>query len=479
MGEALTMIKAISKKKEDIIKARREAFIRGALERGLDEQSAQQIFELIEYFAGYGFNKAHSTAYAYLAYKMAYLRAHYPVQFFAASMTCERSNRDQVIAFVKDASAHGIEILPPSINKSTNEFRTEGRAIRYGLGAIKNVGEKAVEAIVAERQANGPFASLYDLCERVDHRAVNRATLEALIRSGACDEFSTNRAALLAALDDALQAGAAAQQDRARGQVGLFDALDIPHHKPEEKLPEVEDAPQAERLAWENDLLGFYVSGHPLAPYKDILETYATATTAQLPALEDGTEVVVGGVIEAVRRSLTRKGRFQGQRWARFELSDLEGRANGVCFAQEYASYGRFLTKGTVVLIRARVDYQGEEPTLRAQEIVPIERAHNALAAAMVVDLDSEAADAATLTSLRDLCASHHGPLPVYVRIHTPTDGTYVVRVGRAMFVEASQELYREAESLVGRDRVRFVARPLNGNGQNGNRGRESFSRRR
>jgi len=471
MGEALTMIKAISKKKEDIITARRDAFIKGAAERGLDERSAAAIFELIEFFAGYGFNKAHSTAYAYLAYRMAYLRAHSPVQFFAASMTCERSNRDQVNAFVKDAKARGIDILAPSVNESATEFRAEGGKIRFGLGAIKNVGEKAVEAMVAEREAGGPFPSLFDLCERVDQRAVNRATIEALIRCGAFDELGGTRAQMLAALDGALQIASSAQQDRARGQGGLFDTIPEAEQPAEQHLPEVEDVPAAERLAWEKDLLGFYVSGHPLAPHEDLLAMYATATTAELPSKEDGTEVIVGGIIESVRTSVTRKGRYQGKRWARYELSDLEGLASGLIFAQEYARDGQDLKKNAIVFIRARMDCQGNEPSLRAQQVVPIERAHAVLGGDLEVELDSDAADPATVTELRDLCASHHGPMAVLVRIRTPDEGTYVIRVGRAMYVEPSNELYQAACQLVGPGRVRFLPRQGDSSGALSGRG--------
>ncbi len=470
MGEALTMIKAISKKKEDKIKKGRDTFIRGSVERGLDAPSAEAIYNLVEFFAGYGFNKAHSTAYAYLAYRMAYLRAHYPVQFFAASMTCERSNRDQVIAFVKDAKAHGIEVLPPDVNASHGGFRSEGGRIRFGLGAIKNLGDKTADALVAAREAGGAFRSIGDLCERADNHFVTRAAFETLIKCGACDGLPGTRGQLLASLDRALQVAATAQEDRSRGQTNLFDLIAEPKAATQERLPDVPDLPLAERQSAEKDLLGFYVSGHPLQEHEDVLRMYGTATTAQLGQLEDGTEVVVGGIMDSVRAAVTRKGKFEGQRWARYELSDLEGSVNGVVFAQEYAQYGKFLRKDAIVFVKGRVDYQGNEPTLRAQEVVPIERAHALLAGGMAVDLDGEAANEATLTALRDLCASHNGGLPVYVRIRIPDEGAYVVRAGVALRVEASPTLLDAAGQLVGRDRVRFLPKRDNGNGNGGRR---------
>jgi len=477
MGDALTMIKAISKKKEAIIVERREAFLKGAMDRGIDEKSAVAIFELIEYFAGYGFNKAHSTAYAYLTYRMAYLRAHYPVQFFAGSMTCEVSNRDQVIAFLKDAHAQGIEVLAPNVNTSFGEFRSDGRKIRFGMNAIKNVGSKAVDAIVDAREHGGPFKSIFDFCERVDAKAVNRAAVETLVRCGACDDFPGTRGQRLAAVESAMQAAATAQRDRERGQTSLFDLMDEAAEI-EPQLPDVPDAPKSERLGWEKDLVGYYVSGHPLEGYERLLGMYATATTATLAELEKGDEVVVGGIIDNVRPAVTRRGRFAGQRWARYDFSDLEGSASGVLFAQEYATYGRYLEKNAIVFLKARMDYQGNEPSLRAEQVIPIERAHAMLAGGLLVDLDITLADPDTVTRLRDACASHHGPAPVHVRIATPDEGTYVIRVGRSMFVEPSKQLYDAVTQVVGPGHARFIPRDENGNGNgNGNgsrRGRRS-----
>ncbi|MFW6163987.1 MAG: DNA polymerase III subunit alpha, partial [Planctomycetota bacterium] len=437
MGEALTMIKAISKKKDKIIAARREAFISGAVANGLDEDTAVAIYELIANFAKYGFNKAHSTSYAYLTYRMAYLRAHYPVQFFAGSMTCEHTNRDQVNAFVRDARAHGITIQPPHVNQSFNEFRTEGQQIRFGLSAIKGVGDKAADAIVAARAEGGAFTSFFEFCERVDVKAVNRAAIENLIRCGAFDGLGGARAQFLAAVEDALAMAASAQRDRARGQGSLFDLLDEDEApEPAHTLPRAEPLSEAERLAWEKDLLGFYVSGHPLAPYEDVLAMYATATTADLGQKDDGEEVLVGGILDSVKPAVTRKGRFEGQRWARFEFSDLEGTAGGVCFAQEYAQYGKHLEPNAIVFIRGRVDFQGNEPSLRAQQVVPMRGAHHVLAGGIVFDLDSADADRGLITQIRDLCASHAGECRTCVRIRTPDDGTYVIEAGMAMRVQ-------------------------------------------
>ena len=477
MGEALTMIKAISKKKEEVIKASREKFIQGAIREGLDEPSAVAIYDLIEHFAGYGFNKAHSTAYAYLTYRMAYLRAHYPVQFFAASMSCEQRDRDQVMAFVRDAKARGIEIVPPSINKSRTEFCTEGERIHYGLAAIKGVGAKAIDAVVAEREADGPFRSLFDFSERVDSHACNRAAVEALIRCGAFDGLGGTRGQLLAAVDSAIQMASSTQRDRAQGQRGLFDALGDDRALDRQALPDVGDAPELERLGWEKDLLGFYVTGHPLARHATLLGMYATATTADLAGKGAGTEVVVGGLIDKVRFAVTRRGRNEGQRWARYDFSDLEGAASGVVFADEFARCSGALKAGEIVFIRARVDMQGGEPSLRAQDVVPIARAHAALAGSMVVDLQDTAADPATLTRLRDVCASHHGDCPVYVRIHTADQGIFTIRVGRAMHVEPSDRLLRATAQVVGDGRARFVARARNGNGSGRRYRRKARSR--
>jgi DNA polymerase-3 subunit alpha len=229
--------------------------------------------------------------------------------------------------------------------------------------------------------------------------------------------------------------------------------------------------PETERLAWEKDLLGFYVSGHPLAPYEEVLAMYASATTADLAQKADGEEVLVGGILDSVKAAVTRKGRFEGQRWARFELSDLEGATGGVCFAQEYAQYGKHLEANAIVFIRGRVDFQGNEPSLRAQQVIPLHSAHPLLAGGIVFDLDSADADPSLVTQIRDLCASHAGECRTCVRIHTPDDGTYVIEAGRAMHVEPSAQLLDAARQLVGPDRVKYVPRNGNGNG-NGRRRR-------
>ncbi|NQT51198.1 DNA polymerase III subunit alpha [bacterium] len=475
LGDAYTMIKAISKKKEETIRASREAFIHGAKTKGLDEDSAVAIFDLIEYFAGYGFNKAHSTAYAYLTYRMAYLRAHYPVQFFAASMTCEQSNRDQVAAFIKDAKRLGIEILRPSVNTSYGDFRAQGGNIRYGMAAMKGVGSKAVDALVEARKQAGPFQSIFDFAERVDTKACNRSTIEALIKCGAFDELEGTRGQLLAALDSALQIAASTQKDRARGQKALFDFADSASEVDQQALPAVDDAPTAEKQEWERDLLGFYISGHPLDEYADLIGMYVTATTANLAERQDGEDVTVAAILENVRIAITRKGPSAGKRWARYDFSDLEGSGSGVAFAEEFAKYGAHLKKHAMVFIRGRVDFQGNEPSIRAQQIIPIEHAHMTLAGSLVVDIDQQAADTDTLTRLRDLCASNHGELPVHVRIHAGDEGVYCLRVGRAMYVEPSEKLIRAAAVLVGQGHVRFARRETNGNGQ----GRPRRARRR
>ncbi|NQT87081.1 DNA polymerase III subunit alpha, partial [bacterium] len=465
MGQALSMIKAISKKKLKLIADRRETFIAGAVERGMDEASSIAVFELIEYFAGYGFNKAHSTAYAYLTYRMAYLRAHYPVSFLAASMTCERGNRDQVSAFVKDAKLQGIGILPPHVNSSFAEFRAEADSIRFGLSAVKGVGDKAVEAIVAARAKEGkPFEDLFEFCERVDARSVNRAAMDTLVRCGAFDGLGASRAQNLAILDTAMQNAAGAQSDRASGQKNMFDIFEEAEPT-EHKLPDVPELPELERLAAEKDLLGFYVTGHPLERHRELLEMYCTATTDKLADMKKGEEVIVGGIIDEVRLAVTRKGRFEGQRWARFEFSDIEGSAGGVMFAQEYAQNGSQLKVGAIGFIQGKVDFQGNEPSLRAERIIPLRAAHQLLAGGLVIEVDAADADASTFERLAETFTDFNGPMPVYVRIATPDQGTYTIKAGRSMYIAPAEGLLRAAGEIVGPSHVRFTRRNGNGNG--------------
>src|SRR5579884_1888084 len=317
LGDADILRRAMGKKNAEEMAKQRDRFLKGATERGFNAKKAARIFDLMEQFAGYGFNKSHSAAYAYLAYVTAYLKAHYAVEFMSALLTSESGNTDKIVKYINECREMQIRVLPPDINQSDLNFTPAGDAIRFGLGAVKNVGGGAVEAIVTARQEGGPFSSIYDFCERVNLAAINRRVLESLIKAGAMDSLGGNRAQLSDALDRAIETGLRIHRDRERGQHGLFGDLDD-SHKTEHPLANLPDWSMEQKLAGEKEVLGIYVSGHPLDRYQDKVADLATHFTDKLEDLEKNTPVALCGILTNIVRKTNREGKY----WAALKIDD-------------------------------------------------------------------------------------------------------------------------------------------------------------
>ncbi len=282
LGEADILRKAMGKKKAEVMATQKDKFLKGAAARNVPEKKAIKTWDHMEQFAGYGFNKSHSAAYAWLAYQTGYLKANYPPYFMAALLTSERANTDTMVAYIGECREMGIKVLPPEVNQSEMFFTVVGEDIRFGLAAIKNVGEGAVEAVLAARNEGGPFRSLYDFCERVDMRAVNRRVVESFVKSGCFDNLDARRAALFAAIDGAMEGGQKRQRDREQGQSSLFGMLAGPDEvAPVERAADAPPWSEGERLAFEKESLGFFITGHPLERFRDELRQWATTTTGQ------------------------------------------------------------------------------------------------------------------------------------------------------------------------------------------------------
>lgn len=393
---AYTLIKNISKKKKDAIDAARPTFIEGAVQKGLSRRQAEEIFELILKFAGYGFNKSHSTGYAILAYQTAWLKTYFPIQYMTALLTYESVSIDKVVEYVEECrrvllpdGRRGIDVRPPDINLSDvgfsvvfddNEPRDPSHGhIRFGLSAVKGVGEKAIGAILQARRTGGPFRSLFDFCERVPLGTVNRATIEALIKCGAFDSLhgTQNRAAMLAALDAALAAGQRAAADRESGQLSIFlsetvDSARPAAGKPSIPLPRVEPWSAAEQLKHEKSVLGFYLSAHPLDQHRRALQRFATAWCTDLEHLPAGTEVILGGLLTRLRTTLVKNGASAGQKMAMLTLEDASGSVDAVVFSDVYATAAPLLAPDTLVFLKGRVDRRRERPSLIVQKVIPL-----------------------------------------------------------------------------------------------------------
>ncbi|MCR4419844.1 MAG: DNA polymerase III subunit alpha [Clostridia bacterium] len=447
LGEADLLRRAMGKKKPEVLAAQRSRFLEGAAARGVARDTAVQIFDLMEYFAGYGFNRSHSAAYALVAYQTAYLKANYPVEFMAALLTSVRNHPDKVPVYIEECRRMGIEILPPDVNASQADFSVSGNAIRFGLAAVKNVGEGAIASIL-EARAEGPFASLADFCRRVDLHQVNKRVIESLIRCGAMDSLGVGRARLLAGLDACLEAAQRRQEDRLRGQLSLFD-LGSPEEDlgPEVVLPEVEEFSPQDLLGMEKDMLGFYVSGHPLAEYRDRLALHVTCPIAELGQLEEGTAVVVGGMVAQVRRLTTKKNEVM----ASLLVEDTTGGVEVLVFPRLWSSAQELLGSGQVVVVEGRTDGTEEGVKILADRVRPLP-AETKLK--VVIRLEPDC-DGRKLRALQAALLRHRGPNPVY--LFFPGQAKYL-RVAETFWVSASEELRRELEVIAGPGTVEWKA---------------------
>ncbi len=311
LGEADLLRRAMGKKKVEEMAKQRERFMAGAKAKGLPLRKVEKVFDQMAKFAGYGFNKSHSAAYSYLAFIVAYLKAHYPLEFMSAVLTSETGNTDKVVKYIYECREMGIKVLPPDVNTSEFTFTPvttgDAQGIRFGLGAIKNVGQAAVESIEAARAAGGSFGSLYDFCERVDLSAVNRRMIESLIKAGAMDTVNGTRAQLFAAIDNAMESGARAWRDRASGQSGLFAALMEETPAADHPLPKVPDWGGQEKLTGEKAMLGFYITGHPLDQYMDKVRELATHGTSGLEGLSKIPKSPCAASLRASCKNATRR----------------------------------------------------------------------------------------------------------------------------------------------------------------------------
>jgi DNA polymerase-3 subunit alpha len=372
LGDADLLRRAMGKKNAEDMAKQRERFIAGALERGYPQKKIEKIFDLMEQFAGYGFNKSHSAAYAYLAYVTAYLKAHYPVDFMAALLTSETGNTAKVVKYINECREMGITVLPPDVNHSEWSFTPDAEAIRFGLGAVKNLGQSAVDAVARARTEGGAFRSLYDFCERVDLGSLNRRMIESLIRAGAMDSLDGARSQKFAAVEAAMEGGQRASRDRECGQAGLFGDMLAAEEHHSAPLPNVPDWTGKEKLAGEKEMLGFWVTGHPLDRYADKVAELATHDSASLEGLAKGAEVTLCGVPTGVAR----KRNKEGKPWATMTIEDRGGSVEALVFASSYERLAPQIVEDEAVLVRGlALPEEGAPAKISVQDIVALDNA--------------------------------------------------------------------------------------------------------
>jgi DNA polymerase-3 subunit alpha len=454
LGEADILRRAMGKKKAEEMAAQRARFIGGALERGFPQRKVEKIFDLMEQFAGYGFNKSHSAAYAFLAFVTAYLKAHYPVDFMAALLTSETGNPAKIAKYINECRDMGITVLAPDVNSSDWNFTPVGEAIRFGLGAVKNLGPAAVEAIRAARERTGRFQSIYQFCELVDMASINRRMIESLIRAGAMDLFDGHRAQLMAAVEGAMEAGQGAQRARDSGQEGLFgDAFGGGETHKERPLPTVPETTPREKLVGEKEILGFYVTGHPLDQYLDKVRELATHSSGNLEGLEKGVEVALCGVITGVQRKRNR----EGKPWASMLLEDREGAVDALLFTTNFDRLAASLAEDQAVLVRGLVlPEENAPPKVSIQDIVPLEVARIPLPSliSIRVGIGRNGGDRAAL--LQDLFHRKPGDTQVRLRLESPRDFTVILDVPSK--VRPDREFRAEIEKLCGSEAIEVLA---------------------
>ncbi|MGA3019041.1 MAG: DNA polymerase III subunit alpha [Bryobacteraceae bacterium] len=452
LGEADLLRRAMGKKNAEEMAKQRAHFIQGAVGRGLPQKKVEKIFELMEQFAGYGFNKSHSAAYAYLAFVTAYLKAHYPVDFMAALLTSETGNTLKVVKYINECREMGITILPPDVNHSDWSFTPDGQAIRFGLGAVKNLGQSAVEAIKRAREELKSFRSLDQFCEKVDMGAVNRRMLESLIRSGAMDSPVGTRSQKIAALDSAMESGQRAWRDRESGQGGLFGEVMEEH--PDAPLPNVPDFTDKEKLAGEKEMLGFWVTGHPLDSYAEKIAELSTHDTSTLEGLNKGVEVKLCGVLTGI----TRKRNREGKPWATMMLEDRTGSVEALVFATSYERLAPEVMEDQVVLVTAlALPEENGPPKLSVQNIVPLDNARVDFAAVISIRVwlgRNGGVDRAK--ALEELFQRKPGETQVRLRLEAPRDFSVLLDVPAK--VRPDKEFRAQVEAICGAECIERVA---------------------
>jgi len=466
LNRALTLIKAISKKKEKVIASEKSNFIDGAIENGIDQQTAEDLFNLILRFAGYGFNKAHSTRYAILAYQTAYFKVHHPREFLAATLTYECSDTDKVVQYMAEAQRMGIAVAPPDINTCGDDFAVDGDTVRFGLSAVKGVGHGAVESIVAARQEVGAFTDLYHFCEFVDLHAVNRSAIEALIKCGAFDALGAHRGAMIAALDQAIALGNDAAANRKSGQMGLFgEELATTAEGP--RFPDVEPWSDQKLLEAEKETIGFYVSSHPLVRYGRELAGLSYPRGVGLGQIASDeqtyphdTRVRIGCMIAQIRPTVTRA---KGEKMAMLTLEDLTGKFDAVVFPRTYQTVAELLEPEAIVFITGSVDRSRDRASILIDEVLPVDQAVGQYLRELMIRLPAGQAEP-LIQRITATLSQHQGPCPLLLEIR-PTSRPNVVatvRAGQNYGVTPSRDLLASLEETLGdQEHLVYIPRPV------------------
>jgi DNA polymerase-3 subunit alpha len=482
LANAYKLIKAISKKTIDVIAKFKPEFIKGTMGKGVSQEKAEEIFELILKFGGYGFNKSHSTRYAIIAFQTAYMKVYHPPEYMAALLTYEMGNTDKMVEYIDECrriplpdGKKGIKVLPPDVNISNKDFTpvyveeepTKGKKrkaakgkegeIRFGMMAVRGVGEKAVETIIHERDEKGAYPNLYDFCERLDLRAVTKSTIEALIKCGAFSSMNARRAQLLQIVEKAVEMGQQTQNDKRNGQLNMFAAAaNAPSvaKSMNDALPDIDELPKNELLKLEKELLGFYISSHPLTEHQLAIANFSTHSTKEAMNCSEGTEVLIGGMISRVKKVVTKNGRSAGMQMAIITLEDLEGPIDGTLFAESLAAnnekYPDAVSNENIVFLKGKVDRKRETPSLIVDEVIPVADAVSRLTTSLVLKLSRTRHQPEVLVELKSILKKHAGRTPVFAQVTVNDAQSLILKLGPDHGIKPTRALLDDIELALG-----------------------------
>lgn len=478
LGDADILRRAMGKKIPEVMDNERIKFMAGAKENGIPEDKAKYIFDLMAKFAGYGFNKSHSAAYALISYQTAYLKAHYPAQFMAALLSCDMNNTDKVVRYISECKDHKIEILPPDINESFKDFTVIDDRIRFGLAAVKNVGGSALDSIIEEREEGGLYSSLSDFCARVDSRRVNSRVIESLIKSGAFDSLGCKRSQLMASVDKAMEQAKAIQRDRQSGQMSLFAVA--PESHPSETtaitMPDIAEWDEKTRLAYEKETVGFYITGHPLDNTIDEIKTIVTNDIPGLTEATDEQAVRIGGLIKTCRRLKSKKG----DPMAFITVEDALESVEVIVFPETYSRCHEILSSTEPVIVEGYVQKDERGAKIIAETILSLSEAREKYTELVKIQLESEHVTRQRLNALKKVLYQFHGNTPLLLTLHFAGKGEVDIDVIKDLTIRPCRELSDKVEETLGYQALNYRKRPidLNGrkkwNGRNGNNGKRA-----
>lgn len=454
LGQADELRRAMSKKIPEKMEKMGKLFMDGAIKRGVSEAKANEIFELMFKFAEYGFNKSHSTAYALISYQTAYLKTHYPLEFMSALLTSEVSNTDKIGMYISECRRMKIEILPPCVNESDIYFTVVKNNIRFGLSAVKNVGITAIKSIKKSRKEKGNFTSIYDFCKRVDLRLVNKRVLESLIKCGAFDFSGMKRSQLMALIDHAVELGIKAQKDQISGQVSFFNIIESEQQLVNEYSKEILRMPEwneSRLLHYEKEVLGLYVTGHPLAKHEEEIEKHITINTQTVTKKKDNDQIIIGGIINSIKEITTKNSQIM----AYLELEDLHGNIEVIIFPSVYEKFKSILKVDELVLICGKVNMEIEsKPKINAVEVILLKEANKKLTSKVHIKFKTPGMRKDNLLSLRKILLENKGKIPVCLHIITTRHGEVVASVSSELNVTPNNRMIKEIEALFGENMI-------------------------